>query len=484
MRVCSSVLDLNGKERYEYLQRKSKEFLLLRDAWKNEYSKGIVSEELKFITSMVRKDVIRTDRTHSFFKGRDDNKNTESLFDILCTYSSNHPDVSYCQGMSDIASVMLVVQGDEGNAYLCFCAIMKRLKANFLYDGRAMTCKFDHLKLLLFNYDIELWQYMMENETQDLFFTYRWLLLELKREFAFNDSLYMLEVMWSTLPIDNAANGISLSEAYSLSSDGSQLVSKHQAAAVSTHNSSSCSTPTPYTKLLSLCRKASTPSMTPKAHDSVNHLTNGDVENSPRRLSDIPSEQTSLSTFEMEDSSSLEEASGEVFTSALCIEPSSTFYLTVSKDTNGLLQYTDDCLDNCSEVLESSASSCSNCNGSFSSADSGIKTHLTTPSSVSQTLSSELQFAFESSDSHKKPNNRSGLPPPDEFGFGNPFLMFAAFTMIQQHRQHIIQNKLDFESIAMLFDRRVRRNDVHKIVYQTKVVYESYLKLDRQTYDC
>lgn len=37
----------------------------------------------------------------------------------------------------------------------------------------------------------------------NLYFTYRWLLLECKREFPFNESLRVLEVMWATLPIDN-----------------------------------------------------------------------------------------------------------------------------------------------------------------------------------------------------------------------------------------------------------------------------------------
>jgi TBC1 domain family member 25 len=34
----------------------------------------------------------------------------------------------------------------------------------------------------------------------DLLFCYRWLLLEMKREFAFDEALRMLEVTWSSLP--------------------------------------------------------------------------------------------------------------------------------------------------------------------------------------------------------------------------------------------------------------------------------------------
>lgn len=33
-----------------------------------------------------------------------------------------------------------------------------------------------------------------------MLFCYRWLLLEMKREFAFDEALRMLEVTWSSLP--------------------------------------------------------------------------------------------------------------------------------------------------------------------------------------------------------------------------------------------------------------------------------------------
>jgi len=59
---------------------------------------------------MVKKDVIRTDRQHKYYKGREDNSHVTSLFDLLCTYALAHPDVSYCQGMCDLASPLLVVQ--------------------------------------------------------------------------------------------------------------------------------------------------------------------------------------------------------------------------------------------------------------------------------------------------------------------------------------------------------------------------------------
>lgn len=117
-------------------------------------------------------------------------------------YALNHPKVSYCQGMSDIASPLLVIMNDEAQAYICFCALMRRLCTNFMLDGIAMTQKFNHLAEGLMYYDSEFYNYLKLHQADDLLFCYRWLLLEMKREFAFEDSLRMLEVLWSSLPAD------------------------------------------------------------------------------------------------------------------------------------------------------------------------------------------------------------------------------------------------------------------------------------------
>ena len=44
-----------------------------------------MTDEVLNISSMVRKDVLRTDRHYSFYSGGDDNPNVEQLFNILTT---------------------------------------------------------------------------------------------------------------------------------------------------------------------------------------------------------------------------------------------------------------------------------------------------------------------------------------------------------------------------------------------------------------
>lgn len=99
--------NLTGRERMDYMKRKSSEYYRLRDTWRVAVQRGPVVGELAYVTSMVRKDVLRTDRLHPFYSGSDDNHNITSLFNILTTFALNHPAVSYCQGMSDIASPLL-----------------------------------------------------------------------------------------------------------------------------------------------------------------------------------------------------------------------------------------------------------------------------------------------------------------------------------------------------------------------------------------
>ncbi|XP_063529314.1 uncharacterized protein LOC134740685 isoform X1 [Cydia strobilella] len=203
---------MTGKERMDYIKRKANEYYTLRARWKDCIQKGIVNADLAYVTSMVRKDVLRTDRHHNFYAGSDDNQNIASLFNILTTYALQHPRVSYCQGMSDLASPLLVTMGDEAHAYICLCALMARLHCNFLLDGETMTLKFAHLTEALQVYDPDFYAYLKSQQADDLLFCYRWLLLEMKREFAFDDALRMLEVLWASLPQHTPAGELALGE--------------------------------------------------------------------------------------------------------------------------------------------------------------------------------------------------------------------------------------------------------------------------------
>ena len=64
--------------------------------------KGRITDDVKTVMNMVRKDVLRTDRQHGYYAG-EGNHNVTSLFNILTTYALNHPSVSYCQVLCSIS---------------------------------------------------------------------------------------------------------------------------------------------------------------------------------------------------------------------------------------------------------------------------------------------------------------------------------------------------------------------------------------------
>ena len=213
---------LSGKERMEHVRLKANEYEKLKKKLLND-----PKEDFKTIMNMVRKDVLRTDRKEKFYAGGDENPNVNKLFNVLATYSLAHPDVSYCQGMSDLASPILFIMQDEAATYLCFCALMLRLKGSFLPDGKAMSIRFLHLTELIRCVDPEFYEYLKEENADDLYFCYRWLLLELKREFAFSDALRMQEIMWSSLPPKPpGTDGVSLSGPPSSSSPSAFAVDR------------------------------------------------------------------------------------------------------------------------------------------------------------------------------------------------------------------------------------------------------------------
>ncbi|TMW44436.1 hypothetical protein DOY81_010485 [Sarcophaga bullata] len=192
--------------------------------------------------------------------------------------------------MSDI-----VTMNDEAQAYICFCAIMTRVRGNFMLDGIAMTQKFAHLTEALSYYDSEFWEYLKLQQADDLLFCYRWLLLELKREFPFDDALRMLEVQWSSLKYETDGDReelklyekefVPIMEMPVSSGLGSVISSASNAYASPTSPSYLLAKPreNAYTKVCALRRQSSSASLNSLSSSlstSVSHVNNGGVLNS------------------------------------------------------------------------------------------------------------------------------------------------------------------------------------------------------------
>ncbi|XP_010787587.1 TBC1 domain family member 25-like, partial [Notothenia coriiceps] len=481
--------------------------------------------------------------------------------------------ISYCQGMSDIASPILAVMDNEAHAFICFCGIMKRLEGNFRPDGKLMSVKFQHLKLLLQYSDPEFYSYLVSRGADDLFFCYRWLLLELKREFAFEDALRMLEVTWSSLPPDPPETEVELigppvetnvnvemscrdkekrvqiclgddgerkekqcrrhmlrpSREEDVSRDAVIAEQGSQKGKESKDNECDIS---PVTKekadsqAPALERQTSFGEFkyyTARNEDSF-HMEDGEqglgssdsVTSNPRRQSTVESEDDPGEKTPLIKNCSSPESSPPLFPSGLQMwktGPSAPLTSPVSPSswpgaspdsppnstTNGsksLTRTLTKVLTSSAQVLSSTEvmspstptlknASPSHAHNRFllssptlffgrgSSPNRSSSNNLPSPGNKSPSNTANMSTSSKSETTSIKP---CSLPPPQEFGKGNPFMLFLSLSILLEHRDHIIKNNFDYNELAMHFDRLVRRHNLSRVLQRAKALFADYLQ--------
>ncbi|VDO68511.1 unnamed protein product [Heligmosomoides polygyrus] len=159
----------------------------------------------------LEKDVARTDRSMEFFSG-DENPNLAMLQNILMTYVMYNFDLGYVQGMSDFASPLLYVMGNEVDTFWCFVELMKKIQRNFEKDQAAIKLQMYQLRDLVMIVNPQLANYLGLNcndpiaeshQSDDMYFCFRWVLVWFKRELSFADTCKLWEVLWTGQPCPN-----------------------------------------------------------------------------------------------------------------------------------------------------------------------------------------------------------------------------------------------------------------------------------------
>ncbi|CAI5954306.1 unnamed protein product [Closterium sp. NIES-65] len=146
--------------------------------------------------SRIDKDVVRTDRHLPFFAG-EGNENLERVRRILITYAFYNFDLGYCQGMGDLLAPLLMVLGDEVEAFWAFTAYMETMAPNFHRDQSGMHAQLQALSQLVQLVDPPLYEYLESVDCLNFFFCFRWILVRFKREFEFEDTCRLWEALWS-----------------------------------------------------------------------------------------------------------------------------------------------------------------------------------------------------------------------------------------------------------------------------------------------
>lgn len=189
--------DSTYAEREYLVAVKKSEYETIKSQWQS-----ISPEQAKRFTKfrerkgLIEKDVVRTDRSLSFYEG-DDNPNVNLLRDILVTYSFYNFDLGYCQGMSDLLSPIMFIMRDESESFWCFVSLMERLGPNFNRDQSGMHSQLFALGKLVELLDSPLHNYFKQNDCLNYFFCFRWILIQFKREFEYERTLRLWEVLWT-----------------------------------------------------------------------------------------------------------------------------------------------------------------------------------------------------------------------------------------------------------------------------------------------
>ena len=101
--------------------------------------------EFSIKKSLIGKDLIRTDRNIEEFE-EVRSADMVKLESVLMSYMMYNFDLGYCQGMSDIASVLVQVMQEEDLAFWCFVGFMERIESNFDVNQYGIKVQLQQLK--------------------------------------------------------------------------------------------------------------------------------------------------------------------------------------------------------------------------------------------------------------------------------------------------------------------------------------------------
>uniref|UniRef100_A0A183SHP6 Rab-GAP TBC domain-containing protein n=1 Tax=Schistocephalus solidus TaxID=70667 RepID=A0A183SHP6_SCHSO len=157
-----------------------------------------VLEALAINIHRIDKDVARCDRNHPYFTqaSLDASANLYRLRTIMCTWTWQHLETGYVQGMCDLLAPLLVILDDEALAHACFCQLMQTMLANFPLPGPSSGGVVSPSQLERVIDPVIASHMHLSEENAHLYF-YRWFLLDFKRELKYDDVFRVWETIWT-----------------------------------------------------------------------------------------------------------------------------------------------------------------------------------------------------------------------------------------------------------------------------------------------
>jgi hypothetical protein len=119
------------------------------------------------------------------------------LVSILEAYTLYDPEIGYCQGMSDLLSPFVALLDEDYEAFWCFVQFMNTARHNFRRDEIGIRRQLNKIGDIFRTGDPVLYSHFEKVQAEDCYFVYRMVVVLLRRELTFEQTISLWEVIWA-----------------------------------------------------------------------------------------------------------------------------------------------------------------------------------------------------------------------------------------------------------------------------------------------
>eukprot|EP00897_Mesotaenium_endlicherianum_P007848 jgi/Mesen1/7091/ME000369S06414 len=155
------------------------------------------------------------------------------LVAILEAYAVHDPEIGYCQGMSDLLSPFVALIADDSEAFWCYERFMRKVRQNFRTDEVGIRRQLDAISAILRDAEPQIFRHLRSIQAEDCLFVYRMVVVLLRRELSFEQTLCLWEVVWAD---EAAANAMEATAASAVAAGGAVVRRRHDPFGAPTKN--------------------------------------------------------------------------------------------------------------------------------------------------------------------------------------------------------------------------------------------------------
>lgn len=119
------------------------------------------------------------------------------LVSILEVYALYDPETGYCQGMGELLSPFVALLDEDYQAFWCFSSFMYAVRQNFRLDEVGIQRQLQMVSKILKLSDPQLYKHLESIEAVDCFFIYRMVVILMRRELSFEQTISFWEILWA-----------------------------------------------------------------------------------------------------------------------------------------------------------------------------------------------------------------------------------------------------------------------------------------------